>query len=958
MVVSTHKELIFKESKKQHQILAQTAYYQAGKIVIQTILPEQPSVALITLNTLGTTCSTSADTYIPIENISNTQSCSFLESRLVSLYGGKAASLLIEYQQRLLLCLPRYPSPSNYFTPINALPPRSASNATQEADTSKMYQEASEFRYTSKLVNTASPSITSNPLLLTPEGSEASEPFNADSEAKLVKGSDASLPSGVRSRESVLPLTSLASLSALKGYRVRRSAASLVRRFSKSKGKAHLAKTYFAGAGNNIFQSTLGNREIQTATRLARIMVNSWNFYSLNKNSPYSLFKTYTSFSKIQQLNELKSLSINFANNSATLLRKPSDATLADTNALLAQRQTFLRSAMNVASCEALLVKDLRSRVALQEGFSYASKELKVKDKNKTPKGHTVEKNLYFAITQSKNSLKICENKNLSYNIRRLSVENIGDYSQLNTNNFQLIKGIQFSNLQRDRFYPNWFRLYLPDIEATEFLKNVANFYFSLGLQTFTLPSTKLDPFSIFLHKHTFKPTFSSYFTSKAKLRGFVTAAVSTAQRYANKSSDASLPSVSDLSPSGYEKLACSEATFISPLAKLNSVRRYASKERSFARSSASLVKTPHPEGVYVAKRWSKEGVGGSVQSSKNERGVSSATDPANAVLVKEESESKAPYLPAQLNFLDPSYSEAIRKEQRFARSSATLRGGTQSKKGVRLRYPFNAILFLASHGKLIKGLPSRETEELATDRKSVAEKQRSTCNNLVKVKVKNSSYTKISEVAKRKNLSRLRKPLYPSHYSEGPGALLLSKRLTSVALTGYSFATRFNADTNVLLAELRNQRQRGIASLLVRGQEQRSSAMLVRDRETSNASLIHQRLAKRYPFNATLVRSCASKEDQKFFKLNPSFSLLVENQIFPLNYNDFAIVEKELLYDALVNSCFAKAFYLINQNRQLLDFLVDYLLRFQILRQHQILYLFSTLLIGCNKNNITLANF
>ena len=62
------------------------------------------------------------------------------------------------------------------------------------------------------------------------------------------------------------------------------------------------------------------------------------------------------------------------------------------------------------------------------------------------------------------------------------------------------------------------------------------------------------------------------------------------------------------------------------------------------------------------------------------------------------------------------------------------------------------------------------------------------------------------------------------------------------------------------------------------------------------------------------------------------------------------ANVEKELISRALINNCFTKAFLLINQNRQLLDYFVDYLIRFQILRQHQILYLFSAILLNCKK--------
>ena len=72
--------------------------------------------------------------------------------------------------------------------------------------------------------------------------------------------------------------------------------------------------------------------------------------------------------------------------------------------------------------------------------------------------------------------------------------------------------------------------------------------------------------------------------------------------------------------------------------------------------------------------------------------------------------------------------------------------------------------------------------------------------------------------------------------------------------------------------------------------------------------------------------------------------------QKLPFDYNDVFFLEKELIYHSLVNNCFSKAFFLIDQNRQLTDYFADYLVRFQILRQHQILYLFSTVLFNWKK--------
>ncbi len=87
-----------RDFKKSLQRLAQIAYYQAGKIVVQTLLPLHPPVALITLDLSGITTATSADTYIPMDGTFNIYRCSFLESRLIGLYGGKATSSLLNYQ--------------------------------------------------------------------------------------------------------------------------------------------------------------------------------------------------------------------------------------------------------------------------------------------------------------------------------------------------------------------------------------------------------------------------------------------------------------------------------------------------------------------------------------------------------------------------------------------------------------------------------------------------------------------------------------------------------------------------------------------------------------------------------------------------------------------------------------------------------------------------------------------
>ncbi len=74
------------------------------------------------------------------------------------------------------------------------------------------------------------------------------------------------------------------------------------------------------------------------------------------------------------------------------------------------------------------------------------------------------------------------------------------------------------------------------------------------------------------------------------------------------------------------------------------------------------------------------------------------------------------------------------------------------------------------------------------------------------------------------------------------------------------------------------------------------------------------------------------------------------QGQTFSIDCNDFSMIEKEFFYHSLVTNCFTKALLLADQNRQLLDYFADYLLRFKIIRQDRILYIFSTLLLNRNR--------
>ena len=61
----------------------------------------------------------------------------------------------------------------------------------------------------------------------------------------------------------------------------------------------------------------------------------------------------------------------------------------------------------------------------------------------------------------------------------------------------------------------------------------------------------------------------------------------------------------------------------------------------------------------------------------------------------------------------------------------------------------------------------------------------------------------------------------------------------------------------------------------------------------------------------------------------------------FDLTWNDLYKLDRDYIYHALILTCFNKAFCLLDENRELLDYLTDYLMRFETLRQHKIKQIF-----------------
>ena len=55
------------------------------------------------------------------------------------------------------------------------------------------------------------------------------------------------------------------------------------------------------------------------------------------------------------------------------------------------------------------------------------------------------------------------------------------------------------------------------------------------------------------------------------------------------------------------------------------------------------------------------------------------------------------------------------------------------------------------------------------------------------------------------------------------------------------------------------------------------------------------------------------------------------------ITWNDLYLINRDYIYHGLINSCFQKAFLLLDKRRELVDFLSDHLIRYDLLRQYEI---------------------
>ena len=118
-------------------------------------------------------------------------------------------------------------------------------------------------------------------------------------------------------------------------------------------------------------------------------------------------------------------------------------------------------------------------------------------------------------------------------------------------------------------------------------------------------------------------------------------------------------------------------------------------------------------------------------------------------------------------------------------------------------------------------------------------------------------------------------------------------------------------------------------------------------DQATAAKLNILKDLSKTSAFNSHVKeKNNRSKNKNKAFE-GPRREFLFKNrQIknklnFDVTWNDLYKLDRDYIYHALILTCFNKAFSLLDENRELLDYLADYLMRFETLRQHKIKQIF-----------------
>ena len=922
---------------KRLQRLAQIAFYQAGKVVIQTLLPQHPPVALITLDLSGITTATSADTHIPVDGTFNTHWRSFLESRLIGLYGGKATSFLLESQHALIA--------SSYAT--GYIPTSTFGLAA--------FASSISARQALRGKNGAKPSLASGQKFMAERA--FTQKFNCDKTG---------FQSNIGNRE-VQNATQLAT--------------AMVNKWNfYSLQSEKLSTLNMCGSINSAASLPLSlHRRCKQLTQSTACFNESFN--------ESTIFPTAVAYASKMQTEGGRKI-IDFVNK---LKRKPWKSQWTDFlgDPLLVKskdfkgKKAFLKNKRDKFSWQnSLLVPSLESYLRyLNLSFSKEPRKLCVEDsatfassmpatqalwgkKQSGVERALLNQNDYDGATPASNSKKqfvIAYDSKPLISLGKVSKSSLSndqhdigyvknspsdaDQSPLSgTSNVQENgkEEIEECNLVDSRpSYPKEEQDKEVIFEENKVdFNNSKNFFQPLssteGVST-SLPSSSLNP-----------PGFGRTTKGGNPLGGNVQPEVSlvttslSGDLYSLKESFVRHKNALKVDNSEQQMPKFSQIAFIAKNIFVGENLRFA-----ISQSRGSLKVRKNKKSSYSDERTSVDDVGKIISSYaegiKND--VFNLINPLQFSNVQRDR-----FYPGwfRLYLPDIEATEFMKNVANyyFSLGLQTLTRSSLSEFNLRqdlstyILYPFRALRGSAG----LDGASS--TKSILFSAGTLRGQGIDFCDSLKYYLLTPSGFPPLVLTSPPPTSSRLT----PSGY-----VLCLPQR---ACLAGIDDAKA--AGPKVYPSGFHANASKGGKQVTSEAWEKRETTW-----GSNSCEIIdplggfkeryskEQNLSKKQNYNQASAKEIDLVDEisrKKINQLDASFSLSLEKQRFPIGSSDLSVIEKEFIYPVLVSNCFAKAFILADQNRQLIDYFADYLIRFQILRQHQILYLFSAVLLSCKK--------
>ena len=900
-----------KIEKKRLQRLTQIAYYQSGKIVVQTLLPLHPPVALITLNLSGVTTATSADTYIPIDGELNTYWCSFLESRLMGLYGGKASSLLLNRQHLLS---------------IFSEQPKYKDGISNALSSDKPYNDSNSNSRIASNSNSRSELRPSSELEL-----ELDSPLSCFASSSLAPKVHV-LHSGSTKRFTRFAIDPLG-----------RSKIHFTASAKKQQQRLDTEGVINPFHRGNLFQSNIGTEEIQTATFLAASMVNRWALsYSYtfgadslnlpnrenyktgdNSNAPfYKLRWGNNLVNKIGDYPKPENLIPSVSNslvecNTCTFGKSEEDAKhecselsvpqAKDTNLMNTLFSTFegLRRCNKLNEKKAFALAPVE-RASLQPSQVHSKRDaLRTDDSN--------------------SNSQIASNSQSELELDMLHVQNVlrAKRTPLGVENTVVDKGNQCQP-----FYPDLLHNKINYVTTCQFYIDYLHSISNDSEERYHSSLENNRPL-LFTRATFFKEKNNSN-KKGTKLPPHVTSSMLQLEKRTR-----TFESISYNNSSVPQRHL---ATLSSPP---NSALHSTPIEptRSHQREARHAT---HAQCTWCTEGAKKMEEGAKVQVKKMQPQVVSMH--RRNEMVRGDEQSEADYIS------DVTDLSTCIEEKSEADIAGVLDLGRKVTKMASKK--FSGLKRCDRSGSFTTSLISKADTKNCTYFPAL---QRALSYSPGRVSIKNVALT----IPLRTHVFQLVNPLqlsisqrdrfYPGWFRLYLPDIEATEFLKNVANYYYSQGLQTLTRASSIFDRM------GAV-------DTENPIFLVSSFSKKKEKNQRQNIIKQMSFSQELKRCTSTSLHKKTSEASEATSSLGCNtctfsaseedagQKLPFDYNDVFFLEKELIYHSLVNNCFSKAFFLIDQNRQLTDYFADYLVRFQILRQHQILYLFSTVLFSCKK--------